>query len=596
MHVLLYCAACLALGQVEDRPAAQVPPFVIQVVDDQTGRGVPLVELTTTNMIRLWTDSNGLVAFHEPGLMDTRVWFSVRSHGYEHPADGFGSRGVGLQVTPGGQATIKIKRLNIAERLYRQTGQGIYRDTVLAGRKAPTSQPVIDGLVMGCDSVLTTIYQGRLFWIWGDTGKPSYPLGNFHCTGATSRLPADGGLDPAVGVDFDYFTGPDGFVKGMAPVPGDGPTWIDEPVVFKDAAGRERMYVLYAKIRGASMECYQRGLCEWDEAAELFKPIKEFPVKAPLIPAGHYLRHADNGREYLYFCRPLPFTRVAADAESLADLSKYEAYTCLKPGEGEGSTRLDRDEQGRLRYAWKRGTALVSQLDQEKLAKANFGHADEFAIQARDVESGKRVVLHGGSVYWNEYRKRYVAVMIEIYGTSMLGEMWYMEADDLPGPWRYARKIVTHDRYSYYNPKHHPYFDQEGGRLIYFEGTYTNSFSGNADQTPRYDYNQVMYRLDLGDPRMILPAPVYAAKGDASKLSLGRKDAGEFAEPVFYACDRPGPGMVPVGLGELTVHALPADMKNPPESATPLYQARGGQGWTTTAPDQEAKPLCLVWK
>lgn len=54
--------------------------------------------------------------------------------------------------------------------------------------------------------------------------------------------------------------------------------------------------------------------------------------------------------------------------------------------------------------------------------------------------------------------------------------------------------------------------------------------------------------------------------------------------------------MVPVGLGELTVHALPADMKNPPESATPLYQARGGQGWTTTAPDQEAKPLCLVWK
>jgi hypothetical protein len=27
-------------------------------------------------------------------------------------------------------------------------------------------------------------------------------------------------------------------------------------------------------------------------------------------------------------------------------------------------------------------------------------------------------------------------------------------------------------------------------------------FSGNPDKTPRYDYNQVMYRLDLADPRL----------------------------------------------------------------------------------------------
>ena len=105
---LIWCcfAVSVVSGPAENPPAVQVPPFVIQVVDDQTGRGVPLVELTTTNMIRLWTDSNGLVAFHEPGLMDTRVWFSVRSHGYEHPADGFGSRGVGLQVTPAQLPTV----------------------------------------------------------------------------------------------------------------------------------------------------------------------------------------------------------------------------------------------------------------------------------------------------------------------------------------------------------------------------------------------------------------------------------------------------------------------------------------------------------
>ena len=33
------------------------------------------------------------------------------------------------------------------------------------------------------------------------------------------------------------------------------------------------------------------------------------------------------------------------------------------------------------------------------------------------------------------------------------------------------------------------------GRIIHFEGTYTYDFSGNPDKTPRYNYNQVLYRL-----------------------------------------------------------------------------------------------------
>src|SRR5689334_2563029 len=54
-------------------------PFAIGVVDAETGRGVPLVELKTTNDICYYTDSNGLVAFREPGLMGTRVHFTVAS-------------------------------------------------------------------------------------------------------------------------------------------------------------------------------------------------------------------------------------------------------------------------------------------------------------------------------------------------------------------------------------------------------------------------------------------------------------------------------------------------------------------------------------
>ncbi len=51
--------------------------FTITVVDEETGRGVPLVELKTTNNIAYYTDSNGIVAFYEPGLMEQVVYFHI---------------------------------------------------------------------------------------------------------------------------------------------------------------------------------------------------------------------------------------------------------------------------------------------------------------------------------------------------------------------------------------------------------------------------------------------------------------------------------------------------------------------------------------
>jgi hypothetical protein len=54
---------------------------------------------------------------------------------------------------------------------------------------------------------------------------------------------------------------------------------------------------------------------------------------------------------------------------------------------------------------------------------------------------------------------------------------------------------------------HHPFFDQDGDRVIYFEGTLSSYFSKNRRAVPRYSYNQLMYRLDLADPRLKLPAP-----------------------------------------------------------------------------------------
>jgi hypothetical protein len=51
--------------------------FMIKVVDAETGRGIPLVELMTTNNIKYYTDSAGNVAFDEPGLMNQSVFFHL---------------------------------------------------------------------------------------------------------------------------------------------------------------------------------------------------------------------------------------------------------------------------------------------------------------------------------------------------------------------------------------------------------------------------------------------------------------------------------------------------------------------------------------
>jgi hypothetical protein len=54
---------------------------------------------------------------------------------------------------------LKIQRLNIAERLYRVTGEGIYRDSVLTGFPTPTQHPVLNGGVTGQDTVRVTPYR-----------------------------------------------------------------------------------------------------------------------------------------------------------------------------------------------------------------------------------------------------------------------------------------------------------------------------------------------------------------------------------------------------------------------------------------------------
>ena len=283
---------------------------------------------------------------------------------------------------------------------------------------------------------------------------------------------------------------------------------------------------------------------------------------------------------------------------------------------------MDRAADGRLIWAWKADTAALGADQQQALIKAGKMKPEEVLRRCGTSRRTRRSGPHGGSVFWNPYRKRWVMITTQAFGTpSFLGEVWFAEADTPVGPWVYARKIATHDQYTFYNPTQHPFFDQDGGRLIYFEGTYTDTYSGDNDLTPRYNYNQLMYRLDLDDPRLTLPAPVYALAGpDGYGLREtvdARHEWGQVRGVPFFAIppSRRHDGLISIPAasfveagGPTLFYALPptpAASEKPSPAVVPLYQYRdphtNALSYLTdpASPSlvrQGNAPICRVWR
>ncbi len=486
--------------------ANEAPSFAIRVVDSQSGRGVPLVQLKTVNDVSYWSDSLGYIALDEPGLVGREVYFHVQSHGYELPADGFGYRGVRLRIEPGGEAIVRVNRRNIAQRLYRVTGEGIYRDAVRLNKPVPIAKPLLNSDVMGSDSVLTAVYRGQLYWFWGDTNLAKYPLGVFDTTGAVSQLPSSGGLRFDEGVNLQYFVDKNNVARAVCKMPGNGPTWIQGLTVL--GTDEPKMFAGYAKIK-PPLEVYERGIAQWDETSQSFKHSMKFPTNQQGFPSGHPVLDASGGVEhsggaqYVYYCDPLPHVRVPANRESLLDASKYEVYGFLKASSDAELATVQRDERGELVWKWRRDGVLLTRDLEDRLVREKRLAPHERALSMATLNSDRRWTLHTSSIAWNDYRSRWVMIGLEAGGeSSYLGEVYYLESEDLQGPWSPAVKIVTHDEYSFYNPRLHPMASDADEAVVYFEGTYTRTFSRAKEATPRYDYNQIMYRLDLTDERL----------------------------------------------------------------------------------------------
>jgi hypothetical protein len=230
-------------------------------------------------------------------------------------------------------------------------------------------------------------------------------------------------------------------------------------VSLPDKDGTPHLVGTYVKIRNM-LEAYESGLCVWNDATSAFEQLRVLWTKSeseqiqPAAPDGHPVFWKDEkGKEWVLFGNPFPTLRCEATFEAWQDARKWQMST-----------------------------------PQPSL---------------REAGSGKVVKPHSGSIAWNPWRKRWVTVFMESFGKpSVFGELWYAEADKPIGPWGAAVKILTHANYTFYNPRLHPEFTPADSPVLLFEGTYTAEFSDHAHPTPRYNYNQMLYRLDLDDPAL----------------------------------------------------------------------------------------------
>jgi hypothetical protein len=208
------------------------------------------------------------------------------------------------------------------------------------------------------------------------------------------------------------------------------------------------------------LSAYESGLCVWNDATEAFERRSVVWAKTdatpnpPPMPMGHAIQWtAPDNSDWVLFGDPLPKLRCPARFEAWMDPRSWEV---LKP--------------------------------QEALVEAG---------------TNQLVKPHSGSISWNSFRQRWVTVFMQWFGKpSAFGEVWYAESTSPLGPWGAAVKVLTHENYTFYNPRLRPDLSSNDSPLLFFEGTYTAEFADHAMPTPRYNYNQILYSLDLRDSRL----------------------------------------------------------------------------------------------
>ncbi len=293
----------------------------------------------------------------------------------------------------------------------------------------------------------------------------------------------------------------------MIELPGPGFVWIETVLPLTNSiTGQKQMVARF--VRHLTLEKADlKGFAVFQPAAEKFKVIRTMD-SAQLHRSAHAFPVTFNGQSGF---ATQPWERIADRTQDFIRPENYEYYTCIEPAGPEAknsfsiagqSYKLRRDRRGRLVFSWTRGGQPFTPEVQQKLEESKRIGRSERWLRLYEMASGKQIDTFSGSIAFNRYKNRWIMI---IQGPT--GEIWFSEADTFTGPWQYARRIISHDGYNFYNPVHHYWFDRDNGRTIFIEGTYTAFFTATGWKTPRADYNQLLYRLDLSDSRLVIPEP-----------------------------------------------------------------------------------------
>src|SRR5262245_56008630 len=313
--------------------------------------------------------------------MGRDLLLQVRSHGYRFEGKALDQPGTIVAVKPGGRAEFRVVRENIAERLYRITGAGIYADTLAAGLSAPIQRPLLNGKAIGQDTAITIPYRGKIYWFWGDTFGPAHM--NFNVSGATALPPGRGGLDPDRGVDLDYFVGACGFSRPMLPLDRPGLVWLEGLMIVRYPEGRRRLVATYTRV-AKKEPVEERGVAAFDDASNVFRVLAQLPPDRA-HRSSHPVRVVEGTRAWWYLYANY---RVPDDWNAIQNSRAYETYVCDTLG-----------------CAWRPGAQFRDAADEErKLVKDGRLPSGARHFHFIDVNTGRPIDVGMDSIAWNPYR------------------------------------------------------------------------------------------------------------------------------------------------------------------------------------------------
>lgn len=501
-------------------------PFVIHVTDKASGRGIPLAELSLENGLRLISDNDGFITLFAPDLLGLSVRFKVSGHGYSTgKKDFWGDESLSVTISEGGFHELELSRLQPAERLYRITGAGRFNHTILSGRQPSfLGRASLPGQVIGQDSLICLPWNNQIWNFYGDTlGLKGF---NFSAACATIPLPEKNEYDPELGIPLKYMVDESGFARKMIETGKKGFTWIEYVVPVKFGTSRMKESLIAKYVLHSSLEKVEEsGFAVFNQGRGNFSIIKRFKSARP-HKCTHPFPVDFNGKKQFFL---FPWEMTSTGLSKLMDEKQHLFYSPLIEVAGERNHHSDdtfswenrnykirRDKFGKAAYEWQPGSLAVSTKVQSELLKQKLLRPEEALFAPIELSSGKRVYNFNGSIAFNPWKGRWIM----INQGNKAGEIIYSEADTPTGPWSFARKVSWFKNYNLYNPVLHPWFFKDNGRVILFEGTYTNYFSASPGKSPEADYNQVMFRLDLSQSQLIMPIPIYRVNVTKNKVRL----------------------------------------------------------------------------